>query len=70
MLVLKAWDGCGTMQYFLYSGLSKNSGEFSITQYEMLNMLVALRVWGHHFTVCNTGYTRCKHLVSYSHLGY
>ena len=57
----------------------KNSGEFSITQYEMLNMLLALRVWGHMWqhkkimfkidnlavvTVCNTGYTRCKHLAA------
>ena len=46
-------------------------------QYEMLNILVALRVWDHlrhHHrvvfkvdnlavvTVCNKGYTKCKHL--------
>ena len=51
--------------------------EMSITQYEMLNILVALRVWGHMWrhqhvvfnvdnaavvTICNKGYTKCNHL--------
>ena len=51
--------------------------ELSITQYEMLNILIALRVWGHMWrhqrvvfkvdnlavvTVCGRGYTKCRHL--------
>ena len=50
--------------------------KLTITQYEMLNILVALRVWGHIWrdqrvifnvnsaavvTVCNKGYTKCNH---------
>ena len=57
----------------------KNFGEFIITQYEMLNMLSALRVWGHMWqhkkitfkidnlaviAACNAGHTRCKHLAA------
>ena len=53
------------------------NSEFNITQYEMMNILVALRVWGHLWRhhrvvfkvdnlavvmVCNKGYTKCKHL--------
>ena len=53
------------------------NSEFSTTQYEMRNILVALRVWGHLWhhhcvvskgdnlavvNVCNKGYTKFKHL--------
>ena len=52
--------------------------EFSITHYKLINILVALRVWGQVWqhkrvvfkvdnlavvTICNCGYTRCKDLV-------
>ena len=57
----------------------KHYVEFSIRHFKMLNMLLVLILWGHRWqhkkiifkvdnlavvTVCNIGYTRCKHLAA------
>ena len=56
----------------------KNDRDFNITHYEMINIIVALRLWGAEWShqkvllktdniavvsICNTGYTRDQHLA-------
>ena len=56
-----------------------NDNEFSITHYELINLLVALKVWSQAWqhkrvvfkvdnlavvTICNSEYIRCKHLAT------